>query len=194
MENRKFVFVSDFDGTLTNRDFYQMIIDDYLGEEGYNLFNEWKENKYKDRDFLNEIYDSINRDEKEILKDVLRIEWDNSADGVIEKIQDAGGEFIILSAGTSYYIEKFLIGKGLSKIKVYSNLGEDKNKGIHLKVDENKPYYSDVYGIDKGKVNSYLKEKYPYVYYVGDSLSDIISCKVADECFAKGALQQMLRD
>ena len=34
MEHKKFAFISDFDGTLTHKDFYQMIIDEYLGEEG----------------------------------------------------------------------------------------------------------------------------------------------------------------
>lgn len=194
MEHKKFAFISDFDGTLTNKDFYKMIIDEYLGEEGKELYKAWRRNEYKDKDFLHKIYSSINRDEDEILEDILKIEWDKNADKVIQKVKEAGGDFIILSAGTSYYIDRLLKEKGLSDIKVYSNPGEYKNRGIHLNIDENNPYYSEVYGIDKGKIVADLKHKYSYVYYAGDSAPDIPPCKLADICFAKGTLQGMLQE
>ena len=194
MEHKKFAFISDFDGTLTHKDFYQMIIDEYLGEEGKELYKAWRKSEYKDKDFLHKIYSSINRDEGEILEDILKIEWDKSADKVIQKIREAGGDFIILSAGTSYYIDILLKEKGLSNIKVYSNPGEYKDRGIHLKIDKNNPYYSEVYGIDKGKVVADLKRKYSYVYYAGDSAPDIPPCKIPDICFAKGKLQGMLQE
>ena len=143
MEHKKFAFISDFDGTLTNKDFYKMIIDEYLGEEGKELYKAWRRNEYKDKDFLHKIYSSINRDEDEILEDILKIEWDKNADKVIQKVKEAGGDFIILSAGTSYYIDRLLKEKGLSDIKVYSNPGEYKNRGIHLNIDENNPYTSE---------------------------------------------------
>ena len=193
MEHKKFAFISDFDGTLTHKDFYQMIIDEYLGEEGKELYKAWRKSKYKDKDFLHKIYSSINRDE-EILEDILKIEWDKNADKVIQKIRESSGDFIILSAGTSYYIDRLLKKKGLSNIKVYSNPGEYKDRGIHLKIDKNNPYYSEVYGIDKGKVVADLKHKYSYVYYAGDSAPDIPPCKLADICFAKGNLQGMLQE
>ena len=85
MERRKFAFISDFDGTLTNKDFYQMIIDEYLGEEGKELYKAWRRNEYKDKDFLHKIYSSINRDENEILEDILKIEWDKNADKIIKR-------------------------------------------------------------------------------------------------------------
>lgn len=194
MNDKKFVFISDFDGTLTHKDFYQMIIDDYLGEEGEALYKAWRRKEFKDRDFLHKIYSAMNRNEDEILEDILRIEWDETAEPVIEAIQKAGGDFIILSAGTSYYIERLLKEKGISGIPVYSNPGEYKEKGIHLVIDERSPYFSDMYGIDKGKVVAELKEKYPYVYYAGDSAPDIPPCKMADTCFAKDKLQEMLKE
>lgn len=194
MNDKKFVFISDFDGTLTHKDFYQMIIDDYLGEEGEALYKAWRRKEYKDRDFLHKIYSSMNRSEEEILEDIIRIEWDDSAECVIEAIKKTGGDFVILSAGTSYYIERLLQQKGISGIKIYSNPGEYKEKGIHLVIDEKNPYFSDVYGIDKGKVVAELKEKYPYVYYAGDSAPDIPPCKLANTCFAKDKLQEMLKE
>ena len=192
MFHKPFVFVSDFDGTLTEKDFYQMIIDDYLGEAGQTLYKEWREGLHDDKDFLDKIYSSINREEAEILEDILRIEWDESATQFIKQIRENGGEFIILSAGTSYYIDRLLKEKGLSVIKVCSNPGVYKDKGIHLQLDKNSPYYSDKYGIDKAKVIEDLKKQYTHVYYAGDSAPDIPPCKIADIAFAKGKLQDLL--
>lgn len=193
MSHGKFVFVSDFDGTLTEKDFYQMMIDDYLGDAGQTLYKEWRQGLHLDKDFLGKIYSTINREEDEILKDILRIEWDESAHEFIQKVRQCGGEFIILSAGTSYYIERLLKEKGLSDVKVYSNPGIYKDKGIHLQIDENSLYYSERYGIDKAKVVEDLKKQYTHVYYAGDSAPDILPCKIADMAFAKGSLQEMLR-
>ena len=193
MSHGEFVFVSDFDGTLTEKDFYQMMIDDYLGDVGQTLYKEWRQGLHLDKDFLGKIYSTINREEDEILKDILRIEWDESAHEFIQKVRQCGGEFIILSAGTSYYIERLLKEKGLSDIKVYSNPGIYKDKGIHLQIDENSLYYSERYGIDKAKVVEDLKKQYTHVFYAGDSAPDILPCKIADMAFAKGSLQEMLR-
>lgn len=193
MSHGEFVFVSDFDGTLTKKDFYQMMIDDYLGDAGQTLYKEWRQGLHLDKDFLGKIYSTINREEDEILKDILRIEWDESAHEFIQKVRKCGGEFIILSAGTSYYIERLLKEKGLSDVKVYSNPGIYKDKGIHLQIDKNSLYYSERYGIDKAKVVEDLKKQYTHVYYAGDSAPDILPCKIADMAFAKGSLQEMLR-
>jgi len=194
MNNKRFIFVSDFDGTLTAKDFYQMIIDDYIGEVGQELYKAWRRKEYKDKDFLAQIYRSIGRDEDEILEDILKIEWDEHASEVIQKIKDSGGEFAILSAGTSYYIDRLLEAKKISDLKVYSNPGYYQDRGIHLKPDESSPYYSDVYGIDKAKVVKAFKEQYEKVYFAGDSAPDIEPAKLADLVFAKGTLQEMLRE
>ncbi len=193
MSHGKFVFISDFDGTLTEKDFYQMIIDDYLGEAGQKLYKEWRQGLHLDKDFLGQIYRAINREETEILEDILRIEWDESANEFIRRVRENGGEFIILSAGTSYYINLLLKEKGLSDVKVYSNPGIYKDKGIHLQIDESSLYYSERYGIDKAKVVLDLKKQYEHVYYAGDSAPDILPCKLADLAFAKGGLQEMLQ-
>lgn len=192
MSHGQFVFVSDFDGTLTKKDFYQMIIDDYLGADGHTLYKEWRQGLHEDKAFLSKIYSSINREEAEILEDILRIEWDEGAPEFIKKVRENEGEFIILSSGTNYYIDRFLKEKGLSDIKVYSIPGIYKDKGIHLQIDKNNPYYSEKYGIDKAKVIEDLKKHYTHVYYTGDSTPDIPPCKIADMAFAKGKLQDLL--
>lgn len=191
---KKFVFVSDFDGTLTEKDFYQIIIDEYFKEEGAKLYKAWKNNEYKDIDFLGLIYKAINRDEEEILEDILSIPLDIYAKEFIEKVKSSGGDFVVLSAGTSYYIDRIFENKGITGVEVISNEGYYENKGIYLKIDTESPYHSEVYGVDKEKVVKGFKYEYEKVYFAGDSAPDLKAALLADVTFAKGVLQDLLRD
>ena len=56
---KKFAFVSDFDGTLTERDFYHIVIDKFLGDEGRKMYIEQKKNGKIDVPFLNSIFGKI---------------------------------------------------------------------------------------------------------------------------------------
>ena len=192
MQHDKFAFISDFDGTITERDFYKIVIDKYLPEMGKEPLTAWLNKEYTDRDFLNMVFSNINISEEQLLQEILQIPMDTTAFDVIKAIQDAGGTFVILSAGTSYYIQPLLEHYGLKNVIVYSNLGEYKDGGIHLVTDEKAPFYSDFYGINKEKVVKFLKKQFPAIYYAGDSAPDINPCKHADIAFAKGALQGML--
>ncbi|HKM05002.1 MAG TPA: MtnX-like HAD-IB family phosphatase [Lachnospiraceae bacterium] len=189
---KPYVFISDFDGTLSTKDFYQIIMDEYLGDEGKRLFEDWKAGKYMDKDFLNKIYSSINRNEEEIMEDIMRIQLDDGANDFIDHVKTSGGEFVIASAGTSYYIERLLEKYQIRDVKVYSNPGVYKDRGIHLQIDPSDKYYSKRYGIDKAKIVEEYKKKYQKVFYAGDSQPDVAACKIADIAFAKSKLIDLL--
>lgn len=190
--NQSFAFVSDFDGTLTEKDFFKIIIDDYLGDKGQSLYKKWREGIINDQFFMETIYASINLEEAQLLKTIQNLKWDESVPHFIQRIEEIGGTFIILSGGTSYYIYPFLRTKGLSHIQVYAHPGVYKNKGIHLQINQQHPYYSKKYGMDKAKVLIDLKKQYSKIYYAGDSGTDLPACQIADLAFAKGKLQDLL--
>jgi 2-hydroxy-3-keto-5-methylthiopentenyl-1-phosphate phosphatase len=189
-----FAFVSDFDGTLTEKDFYKIISDDYLKEEVAEMFKEWKNKKIKDVDYLGYVFKNIRRNEKEIDEDITKISIDPSAKEFIRNIKAAGGHFIVVSAGTTYYIEKAFKRQGIEGVEIYSNKGVFKDKGIHLELDKTNEFYSDIYGIDKSKVVSKLKGKYHKIFYAGDSEPDLKAALIADVVFAKGSLVKFLKE
>ncbi len=189
---KNFAFFSDFDGTLSNKDFYQIIIDKYITEEGTKLFKRWRAKEIKDVDFLGYVFKSINRTEEEILDDILSIPLDPYAKEFIQKINNAGGDFIVLSAGTRYYIEKLFEKEGIKNITIYSNNGVYKDKGIHFDIDTGHWSYSEIYGIDKAKVVEKLKSNYKTIYYAGDSEPDVRPSLLADTVFAKNQLKNLL--
>lgn len=191
---KNFVFVSDFDGTLTDKDFYKIITDEYLKDECKEMYQDWRAKKIKDIDYLGYIFKNIRRNEEEIYEDIMRIIIDPYAKDFINNIKEAGGDFIVVSAGSSYYIDKVFEKHGIDGVEIYSNKGTFKDKGIHFVLDETSEVYSPIYGIDKAKVIAKLRGKYEKVFYAGDSEPDFKAAILADVVFARGGLIELLQN
>ena len=190
---RNFAFISDFDGTLTKKDFYKIMSEAYLKEEYLPLFKVWKNGEMKDREYLSYVFNNVKRSETEIYEDILNIPFDPFAKEFITKIKDAGGDFIVVSAGTSYYINKIFEKNSIEGVDVYSNKGIFKDNGIYFDLDENSEFYSDRYGIDKLSVVEKLKSNYKKIIYAGDSEPDIKPALISDLVFARGELVELLQ-
>lgn len=184
-------FVSDFDGTISKRDFYLIMMDKYF-PEGRELMGKWKAGEIKDIDFLSSVFTSINQDEERIIEDILSIPIDEYVPEFIKHVQDNGGDFYILSAGTDYYIHHLLKKYGVKDVKVFSNEGYYHEKNVHMNLDKKHPHYSERYGIDKSRVIKDLKDKYDTVFFIGDSEPDSHPAQYADVTFAKNGLQDLL--
>ena len=191
---KDFAFISDFDGTLTKKDFYKILSDTYYKEELSPIFKSWKNGEMKDREYLNYVFNNVNRNEEELLEDILNIAFDPTAIAFIDKVKAAGGDFIIISAGTNYYIDKVLEKNHIEGVDVYANKSVFKDNGIHFDLDEHDEFYSDLYGIDKLIVLKKLKGNYKKVFYAGDSTPDLKPALEADVVFAKGKLINLLKE
>lgn len=189
---KKFAFVSDFDGTLTHRDFYHIVIDKYLQGWGRSFYEDWKKHSKINVEFLNKIFGSLGKTEEEIREEILKLPLDESAKGFIEKVNKSGGRFYILSAGTSYYIEILLSHLNITDVTVVSMKGVYKDGGINIIPDPASPYYSEVFGLDKKKFVEDMKQEYDHVFFAGDSEPDMQAAKVANTAFAKGELVELL--
>lgn len=170
-----------------------MVIDKYF-PEGKDLFNDWKASKIKDIDFLATVFQAIHQEEEHIIGDIHTIPIDEYVPSFIKHVQENGGDFYILSAGTDYYIHHVLKKFDIKDVTVFSNEGFFHEKNIHMKIDQNDWKYSERYGIDKSKVIQKLKEEYELVYFAGDSEPDSHPAVFADFTFAKDALQEMLEE
>ena len=190
---KDFAFISDFDGTLTKKDFYKILSDTYYKEELVPIFNSWKNGEMKDREYLNYVFNNVHRSEIELHEDILNIAFDPFAKAFIDGVKAAGGDFIVISAGTNYYIDKVLEKNNIQGVDVYSNKGIFKDNGIHFDLDEHDEFYSDLYGIDKLIVLKKLKVNYKKVFYAGDSTPDLKPALISDVVFAKGKLIDLLK-
>lgn len=188
---KKWAFVSDFDGTISKKDFYWLVIERYF-PEGRDLYPKWKSGEWKDIDFLAKVFTSINQEEAQIAEDILAIPIDEDVPDFVRCVQKAGGDFYILSAGTDYYIKPIVESFGLEKVTVLSNKGVYRNKNIYMDIDPAHWSYSERYGIDKAAVIKRLKEEYDIVYFAGDSEPDSHPAAFADRTYATKALPEIL--
>lgn len=191
---KEFVFVSDFDGTLTFEDFYEVLINKHLKEKGQRLIQKCMAEKKGVVHFLKTIFGAINCSEQELDDLIYSMPFDKAAIEVIEVIEKFGGDFVILSAGSSYYIDKVLESNNINNVDVIANKGKYNNGKLEMIVDENKYYYSEFYGVDKEKVVQNLRTKYKRLIYAGDSHPDYKAALLADFVFARGMLADMLKD
>ena len=191
---KNFAFISDFDGTLTDKDFYKIVTEEHIDEETEKMLKLWKNGKINVVDYLGYVFKNINKSEEEIYQYILKIIIDPSAKEFIQKIIAAGGDFIVVSAGTSYYIKKAFENQNINGVKIYSNEGIFKDKGIHFVLDKEDEFYSEIHGIDKYKVVKKLKEDYTKIFYAGDSEPDLKAALIADVVFAKASLIKRLEE
>ncbi|GGL59652.1 MtnX-like HAD-IB family phosphatase [Sporolactobacillus putidus] len=189
---KSFLFLSDFDGTLSDKDFFHVIIDQYFQKDSEKLYADWDNKVTTDLDYLTRLFKAIDRDEAGIDEDILKIPFDPDAKKVIERVQRAGGDFVVISAGTDYYIKRIFSHYGIDGVRIYSNPGVYANRGIQLNADPSGRYYSEMYGIDKAKLARDLMKDYDTVYFAGDSKPDLKAAMLADTVFAKGKLQGLL--
>lgn len=188
------LFISDFDGTLTHKDFYKIIIEKHLPIQGKELEGQWRRGEMPVFEFLQMVFAAMNRSEAEIYEDILEIPIDRDAVELIRRVKAAGGDFIVLSAGTGYYIERLLKYLGLGDVTVIANPGFYQDRGIQMRADQISPYYSEVYGINKGLVVTAFKKDYRRVYFAGDSEPDTQAAMNADVVFAKPGLARILQE
>lgn len=188
---KNFIFVSDFDGTMTERDFYLIVMDKYQ-RDWPKLNAQWHNDQITTFEFLAAVFASIGMEEEQVIKDILSIKFDAGVLPFVNKVKETGGDFAVLSAGADYYIKKVLAHHGVDDVIVLSNKGVYENKGIKMTADERSPFYSRLYGIDKGAVIRELKKEYKKVYFAGDSSPDVPAALGADVAFARNELARIL--
>jgi len=184
----KFLFISDFDGTISKEDFYKKIMKKYMPEKEKTLFVQFKAGEILDIDFLNNIFTTMDLSKEELEAEILDLEIDPTFFEAFKLIKQMGGDMIILSAGSEYYIKKILHQYDLSDIPVYSSEGIYKDRGLHITPNIDFDFYSPRYGIDKEKVVEHYKNKYDYIIYAGDSAPDYKASLLANLRFAKDEL------
>lgn len=189
---KDFIFISDFDGTITKKDFYWILLDDYIGQKGIDYYYEWKKEKLIGTEFLNKVFTWHDFTEEERVEILGKVQIDNDLEKVIELIEELGGDFHILSAGFRYYIDAALAKRNLSHLHVITNEGDFRNNTFIMEPDESSPWYSKVYGVDKGLVAKHYKAKAKKLYFAGDSEPDFHAAKYADVIFAKEELAKLL--
>jgi 2-hydroxy-3-keto-5-methylthiopentenyl-1-phosphate phosphatase len=190
------VLVSDFDGTMTRRDFYQLAIESLLPRDTPDYWAEYRAGAITHFDALRLYFSSIRVNEEELLAVVMQMELDPKLPAAVELLRRAGWTVVITSAGCDWYIRRLLATAGV-EVEIHANPGRfEPGKGLMMEMPTESPYRSPTLGVDKaGIVRHHLAEG-AVVTFAGDGFPDAESARLvsADLRFARGDLAGVLRN
>ena len=189
----KFALVSDFDGTISDNDFFYHIAEQYFDQKMLEPWQEYLSGQKKHFDALNEMFGNLRISESELHDFILGINIDKTFYDLADFCKQKNIPIYICSAGCDYYI-KILLKDVIKKynIKIVSNSGEYSPEH-GLKMLPNKQFFDENLGISKVNLIKYLKENNYYVVFCGDGPPDIEPAILADKVFARKTLYQQCR-
>lgn len=194
----KVVLISDFDGTISKKDFFYMVIDNLLKDKKDALtpWQDYLSGKIKHIDALTGIFSQIHLTQQQLDDFISTIEIDKAFYNTAQYCMEKQIPFYICSAGTSYYIKK-RIADTLSKyniILISNDAIYSQQDGMKLIApDNNSSYYNSNTGISKEKIVQKLKDDGFFTIYAGDGKPDLKASKIADTVFAKDMLLELCK-
>lgn len=187
---KQYCIVSDFDGTITDRDGLYSFIQTYALGDWEKIEQDWIEGKISSKECLIEEFKLVpNLSEELISKFIETIKIDNYFKNFYDGLTGLGTDFYIVSDGVDYFIDKILSKYGLNNLKIISNHGEFNNGVFEWSFPNDSGSCVNNAGTCKCKVIKDLYEKYEKIFYIGDGVSDYCVADKVDIIFAKSRLK-----
>ena len=181
--------VIDFDGTITDEDFFVYLKEAYLDENSLEPWERYMDGKLTHFNALKEIFSTLRVNEADLQTLISQVKVDDWAIPLFELCNRLQIPIYIASAGCDYYINHILDIKkyGITLITNSSTYSQTEGLKMLLSKTDN-PYYDENTGISKRKVVELLHNDGYRVIFAGDGPPDIEPAKIADVVFAKKIL------
>lgn len=193
----KIALVTDFDGTISDNDFFWFIAERYFNEQMLAPWREYLAGKISHLNALNQMFAQIHLPEPELLACISEINIDKHFLPTIQLCFEKNIPVYICSAGCDYYIEP-AIGDAIKKyqITLVANHGVYSQKeGLKmLPPPSGSPYYDVNVGISKVSIVNKLHKEGYRVIFAGDGPPDFAAAEAADIVFAKKILLEKCID
>jgi 2,3-diketo-5-methylthio-1-phosphopentane phosphatase len=190
------VLISDFDGTISKKDFFWYAIDELLAKNDIQPWEDYLAKKITHIEALIRIFNKIRLDEKEFYDFILSLPIEECFVETVKYCCQNGIGYYIISAGADFYIKYILkhlkIDNLVTLISNESFYKPDTGLVI-IKPDKSYEYYSENYGINKKLAVESIKRKYDYLIFAGDGRPDLLAAKIADKVFARDCLLDLCK-
>ena len=189
------VFFSDFDGTLTDVDFYELVLERMqpaLKEDPIPLFRAGDITLFE---VLDRIFGAIQLTEDEVIALLSELKPDPQLAEDFDRLADAGWELHVVSAGSSWYIERLFEQVGVrAPVSIHANPGRfEPGRGLVMsRPDDPRVTRHDI-GIDKAAVVRLFSDGAETIAFAGNSAPDLPAARIATERFAREPLGGLLR-
>ncbi len=166
------LLVSDFDGTITQYDFYDLVCQAFPEIAG-DYWHQYERGEITHFEALRRIFAGIRTEESALLDIINRMVIEPHLKESVEKLQQCRWQVVIASAGCDWYIHRLLHPLNVA-IPVYSNPGEFyPSQGLLMRLPTDSPFFSQELGINKVAIVRDALSKYPAVAYAGDGRPDL---------------------
>ena len=168
------IFVSDYDGTITHKDFYSLLAERYIPGDTPDYFAQYREGRITHFEAMAAYFAFAPTDEQQLEELLAASQADPDLGASAALLQRAGWELWIVSAGSSWYVERVLGRVGVAAA-IYSNPGRLENgRGLVLeRLDPSSPYHSPSVGVDKSAVVRHALHVTEAVAFAGDGSTDL---------------------
>jgi len=187
--------VSDFDGTMTRRDFYDLVRRQWPLPPGDDPWEHYVAGRCTHFEALAAIFARIRTDEATLLALVDRMELDPALPSAVRRLAEGGWQVIVASAGCEWYLLRLLRRAGLA-LEVHANPGEfSPGRGLQLRLPGHSSFFTRSTGIDKVAVVRDALGRAAEVAFAGDGRPDLAPALLVPGArrFARGWLAGELR-
>jgi HAD superfamily phosphoserine phosphatase-like hydrolase len=181
--------ITDFDGAITEQDFYALVP---------NTAADWAEytgGRITHFEAMRRIFARAPSDEGALDEMLTAMRPDPELSAAIARLAANGWDTVIVSAGSTWYIERILERAGV-RLTVHANPGHiEPGRGLVLEMPPaDSPFYSAEVGIDKSAVVRDALARYGRVAFAGDGPPDLPAALLVDaeRRFARGWLAREL--
>jgi HAD superfamily phosphoserine phosphatase-like hydrolase len=191
------LLITDFDGTIAREDFYDLVrTSPLLPPDTPDFWGMFLAGELTHFQALNEIFIRIRASDEALMALVWRMDVDPDLGAAVRRLQAAGWEIVVVSAGCCWYIERLLAEAGVS-LPVYANPGTfSPKRGLEMRLPVESPYFKASTGINKVAIVQEAVETRGTVAFAGDGPPDLPPALLvpATRRFARGWLADTLRE
>lgn len=188
------LLVSDFDGTMTREDFYQLALKHLLPPDVTNFWIDYRAGRITHFQALQAYFAAIQADEADVRAIVARMQLDPQLAPAVADLDRAGWDVVITSAGCAWYIRILLAEAGVD-LPVHSNPGRfEQGRGLLMELPAPGPFFSPTIGVDKAAVVRQGLLDHRRVAFAGDGFPDVGAARLVPEPlrFARADLAEAL--
>jgi 2-hydroxy-3-keto-5-methylthiopentenyl-1-phosphate phosphatase len=187
------VLISDFDGTMTRRDFFQLVVERLPPAGTHDYWGDYLASRLTHFEALKAIFGSVTAGESALLELVESMELEPNLKAEVEALQTLGWRVVVASAGCEWYIRKLLDEAGVT-LEVHANPGRLEGGRLVMELPIGSLYFSRETGVDKIGIVQSAIDAGNTVAFAGDGKPDLAPSLLVPGSlrFARGVLAEEL--
>jgi 2,3-diketo-5-methylthio-1-phosphopentane phosphatase len=189
------ILISDFDGTMTRFDFYDLVCRAFPDIAG-DFWHQYERGEITHFEALRSIFAGIRSSEAKLLSIIEAMQIDPDLPQAVAELRGHGWDVVVASAGCDWYIKRLLAAQKVN-IMVHANPGDFfADQGLLMRLPPASPLFSAELGVNKVAVVREALKNSSCVAFAGDGRPDLAPALLvpAHRRFAKSWLAKKLQE